>query len=123
MILEHANVTVSNPEESAALFTRLFGWHVRWQGRSGLGGRTVHVGTDDAYLALYTTERDTGQVSDTDQVGSLKHLGIVVPDLDEVEKRVRAEGIEPFNFGDYDPGKRFYFLDPDGIEFEIVSYN
>jgi len=123
MILEHANVTVSNPEESAELLTRLFGWHVRWQGRSGLGGRTVHVGTDDAYLALYTTERDTGQVSDTDQVGSLKHLGIVVPDLDEVEKRVRAEGIEPYNFGDYEPGKRFYFLDPDGIEFEIVSYN
>ncbi len=123
MILEHANVTVSNPEESAELLTRLFGWHVRWQGRSGLGGRTVHVGTDDAYLALYTTESDTGQVSDTDQVGSLKHLGIVVPDLDEVEKRVRAEGIEPYNFGDYEPGKRFYFLDPDGIEFEIVSYN
>jgi len=35
---------------------------------------------------------------------------------------VRAYGLEPFSFGDYDPGRRFYFLDPDGVEFEIVTY-
>ena len=28
----------------------------------------------------------------------------------------------PFNHGDYDPGRRFYFLDPDGIEYEVISY-
>ncbi|MBN4047632.1 VOC family protein, partial [Acidimicrobiaceae bacterium AH-315-P05] len=122
MILEHANVTVSNPEESAALLTRLFDWHVRWQGPSMLGGRTVHVGTDESYLALYTPEQTTGDTSDNHRVGGLSHLGILVENLDEVENRVRAEGIEPFNFLDYEPGRRFYFLDPDGIEFEVVSY-
>ena len=33
-----------------------------------------------------------------------------------------AAGLKPFNHGDYDPGRRFYFLDPDGIEYEIISY-
>ena len=24
---------------------------------------------------------------------------------------------------DYEPGRRFYFFDPDGIEYEVVSYS
>ena len=31
-------------------------------------------------------------------------------------------GLEPFSHGDYEPGRRFYFLDPDGIEYEVISY-
>ena len=45
-MLEHANITVTDPEGSAALLSRIFDWHVRWDGPSLLGGRTVHVGTD-----------------------------------------------------------------------------
>jgi catechol 2,3-dioxygenase-like lactoylglutathione lyase family enzyme len=45
-----------------------------------------------------------------------------VEDLDMIEQRVLDEGFETFNHGDYEPGRRFYFLDPDGIEFEIVQY-
>ena len=36
--------------------------------------------------------------------------------------RVVAAGLRPFGHDNYDPGRRFYFLDPDGIEYEIVSY-
>ena len=32
------------------------------------------------------------------------------------------EGYEPFSHADYEPGRRFYFLDRDGIEFEVISY-
>jgi hypothetical protein len=45
-----------------------------------------------------------------------------VPDLDVAEAVVRAAGLEPFSHGDYEPGRRFYFFDWDGIEFELVSY-
>jgi hypothetical protein len=31
-------------------------------------------------------------------------------------------GLTPFAHGDYEPGRRFYFFDPNGIEFEVVSY-
>jgi len=123
MILEHANVTVTDPEESAAMLTRIFDWHVRWSGPSIVGGRTVHVGTDTSYLALYTPEEAPEDATPPDRVGGLQHLGILVDDLDPVEARVRAEGIEPHVFMTYEPGRRFYFYDHDGIEFEVVAYD
>ena len=123
MNLEHANVTVRNPEESAAMLCRIFGWHIRWEGPSLMGGRTVHVGSDSSYLALYTPGDDPGERTHPDRVGGLQHLGILVDDLDLVEARVRAEGIEPHTFMTYDPGRRFYFDDHDGIEFEVVAYD
>mgnify|MGYP000932223655 CR=1 FL=1 len=45
-----------------------------------------------------------------------------VDDPGEAERRVIAAGYRPFNHGDYAPGRRFYFLDEDEVEFEIVSY-
>lgn len=123
MHLEHANVTVRDPDASAALLCRVFGWHVRWQGPSAMGGRTVHVGTERSYLALYTPPNAPAEGGDPDRLGGLQHLGVVVDDLDPVESRVRAEGIEPHSFMTYEPGRRFYFDDPDGIEFEVVAYD
>ena len=43
-------------------------------------------------------------------------------DLNAAEAVVVAAGLEPFNHADYEPGRRFYFFDWDGIEFEVVSY-
>ena len=53
----------------------------------------------------------------------LNHVGVQVDDLDTIEMRVKAVGLVPFSHGDYEPGRRFYFLDPDGIEYEVVSYS
>jgi len=52
----------------------------------------------------------------------LNHIGVQVDDLDATEARVIAAGLLPFSHADYEPGRRFYFLDPDGIEYEVVSY-
>ena len=30
--LEHTNITVTDPDKSAAMLSELFGWHIRWQG-------------------------------------------------------------------------------------------
>ncbi|HKR90939.1 hypothetical protein [Novosphingobium sp.] len=49
-------------------------------------------------------------------------MGLLVDDLDAAERVVSAAGLQPFNHADYPPGRRFYFFDWDGIEFEIVSY-
>ena len=119
--IEHVNVTVSDPERAAALMDRLFGWPVRWQGPAQNGGRTIHVGSEHHYIAFYT-----GQPSyppDTFAKGRpLNHIGVEVDDLDAVEARVIEAGLTPFSHGDYEPGRRFYFLDHDGIEFEVISY-
>lgn len=122
-ILEHVNVTVSNPEQTAELLCELFGWRIRWQGESLMGGHTVHVGEDDSYLALYThSETARSDTSTYATRGGLNHIGVVVDDLDEAERRVLAAGFKTHNHADYDPGQRFYFNDQDGIEYEVVSY-
>lgn len=120
--IEHVNLTVSDPERSARLFRDLFGWHVRWQGAGRDGGRVIHVGDERVYFAVWG-EPDAPEDGRRFEKGvPLNHVGIVVEDLDEIERRVVAAGLEPFAHGDYEPGRRFYFFDWDGIEFEIVSY-
>jgi len=53
----------------------------------------------------------------------LNHVGLLVDDLDAAERVVREYGFEPWGHDDYEPGRRFYFFDWDGIEFEVVSYS
>ncbi len=119
--IEHVNLTVSDPDRSAALLRDLFGWHIRWEGPALGGGRTIHVGDDRFYLALYAPSAAPDR--DIFRKGRpFNHVGLVVDDLDAMERKVVAAGLVPFSHGDYEPGRRFYFLDPDGTEFELVSY-
>ncbi len=122
-ILEHVNVTVTDPERTAQMLCSVFGWEIRWQGPSIHGGRTVHVGNADDYLAVYAQGADAqGSGESYTTQGGLNHIGVLVDALDETEQRVQAAGLKPFNHQTYNPGKRFYFLDFDGIEYEVVSY-
>lgn len=124
--VEHANLTVTNPERSAELFKQLLGWEVRWHGKSQMGGDTIHVGeaaNGATYIALYTNEdvrADDGRRYAKGQ--PLNHIGLLVDDLAAAEKVVASAGLEPFGHDDYEPGERFYFFDWDGIEFEVISY-
>jgi catechol 2,3-dioxygenase-like lactoylglutathione lyase family enzyme len=117
--LEHVNITVSDPERSSALLKQLCGWHERWRGASQLGGWTIHVGGERDYLAVYSHDSTVPRFS---KGQPLNHVGLVVDDLDAAEGVVKQAGLVPFNHADYEPGRRFYFFDWDGIEFEIVSY-
>ncbi len=129
--LEHANITVTDPDRSAALFKALLGWEERWRGPSLLGGRTIHVGEPDNggnYIAIYTNDDIQAEAAKNggrrySKGQPLNHLGLLVDDLDAAEKAVVEAGLEPFSHGDYEPGRRFYFFDWDGIEFELVSYS
>jgi catechol 2,3-dioxygenase-like lactoylglutathione lyase family enzyme len=120
--IEHVNVTVTDPDRAAGMMERLFGWHVRWRGPALNDGYTVHVGTDDHYLALYTPRPGALTGEDFAKGRPLNHIGVEVDDIAATEAKVVAEGLRPFNHANYDPGRRFYFLDPDGIEYEVVSY-
>ena len=120
--IEHVNITVRDPDRAARLMGELFGWTVRWQGPALNGGHTVHVGSEQQYLALYTPRGTALTDEDFAKGRPLNHVGVEVEDIAEVEAKVLAAGLTPFNHGDYDPGRRFYFLDPDGIEYEVVSY-
>ncbi len=117
--IEHANISVTDPDRSAELFKQLLGWEERWRGPSQKYGWTVHVGDETTYLALYTGDHVKGDYS---KGQPLNHVGLVVDNLDAAEKVVTSNGLSPFGHDNYEPGKRFYFFDWDGIEFEVVSY-
>lgn len=121
--LEHVNVTVSDPIRTANRLCALFGWHIRWQGGAIHGGNTVHVGSDDTYIAVYSRGKLIDSETDSYSTrGGLNHIGVVVEDLDDAEARIVEAGYKPHSHADYEPGRRFYFHDDDGIEFEVVSY-
>lgn len=122
--LEHANVTVSDPDATAAWLADVFGWSVRWRGPAIHGGRSIHVGNAESYVALFCP----GETRSTDAdsyhtAGMLNHLAVFTDeDIDAVEARVRTAGFTPVNHGDYAPGRRFYFRDRDNIEWEVASH-
>jgi len=121
--LEHVNVTVTDPDRTAAELEQIFGWHVRWSGDSLHGGYTVHVGEENSYIALYTHSSTEKKTRDAYQrTNGLNHVAIVVDDLDATEERVIKAGFKPYSHADYEPGKRFYFFDRDEVEYEVVSY-
>lgn len=124
MDLEHVNLVVTSPRRSADLLQRLFEWRIRWSG-GGLSGDSecIHVGTSDTYVSLagrpaFVTDKHEYPL---DRPG-LAHVGVLVDDLDQVEGRVRAEGLETLNHDETKPGRRFYFFDKDGICWEVASY-
>jgi len=121
--LEHVNYTVSDCHKTAEWMAAVFGWFIRWQGPSLNNGHTIHVGSDKRYVALYThgTPKPTAE-DNYATTGGLNHIAVTVDDLDAAEARVIAAGFTPKSHADYEPGRRFYFYDADGIEYEVISY-
>lgn len=122
--LEHANFTVTNPQATAEWMCAVFDWHIRWTGPSLGNGLSIHVGTDDRYVALYHPDKAITKAPNSyTTTGGLNHIAVVTDDLEALEHKVRQAGFAPHSHADYEPGRRFYFHDSDGIEYEAVQYD
>ena len=121
MQLEHVNLTVSDLDRSIAFYCDLLDLDVRWKGPIDDDRPGAHVGDDHAYLALFQAAADGTVTLDYLRPG-LNHFGFVVDDLDEARRRLDRLGATVHREADYDPGRRIYFLDPDGHEVELVEY-
>ncbi len=124
-IVEHVNITVRDPQATASLLMSIFDWKIRWEGESMDGqGYTVHVGSNNSYIALYASESPEPSTENSyTHITGLNHVGIVVDDLAGIEENVIKAGLKSYSHGNYEPGERFYFEDTDGLEVEVVSYN
>ena len=121
--LEHANITVDDPQAIAKQLMELFDWTIRWEGPSLDNGHTLHVGNDTSYIAIYRpSEAPQGPTRRYVNRGGLNHIGVVVDDISAAEDRVLKMGYQPHSHADYEPGKRFYFEGPGAIEYEVVCY-
>lgn len=122
MFLEHVNMTVTDVDRSAAFYQELLGLRLRWRGQTSDGREAAHVGDDRSYVAMFQATRPGEPDNDYASAG-LNHFGFVVDDLAATRHRLTALGVRPHAEQDYNPGRRLYFLDPDGIEVELVEYD
>ena len=122
MFIEHVNITVSDLQKSIDFYTDLFGFELRWRSPPDDPDQAgAHVGDERMYIAMFEAPRGGQADSDYDRVG-LNHFGFVVADLKDFRTRLSDMGIQPHLERDYHPGERLYFMDPDGIEVELVEY-
>ncbi|MEZ9057098.1 VOC family protein [Vibrio pelagius] len=120
--VEHANITVSNIDDAVQFIqTAIPEFKERHRGQTNY--RWCHIGTDDSYIALQeVVARKQTDRSPYLDVG-INHIGIVVDDVDRVEKRLLAAGYEQNDIGEDNPfRKRVYFYDASGVEWEFIEY-
>ncbi|HHI78731.1 MAG TPA: VOC family protein [Planctomycetes bacterium] len=122
MFLEHVNLTVAQIDRSIDFYAKLLGLRLRWRGQTSEGKPAAHIGDERCYLALFQGD-PSGQAPsmDYDRVG-FNHLGFVIEDLAAAKTRLRDLGVTPHFEPEYAPGRRLYFMDPDGYEVELVQY-
>lgn len=125
MWLEHVNLTVSDLDAAAKFYCDLLGLKVRWRRELDAPETpAIHIGDDRFYLALFAADPDQAArlpEPEYTRVG-FNHLGFVVDDLDAKVAWLAQRGIEARIMDEYEPGRRAYFYDPDGIEVELVEY-
>ncbi len=122
MFLEHVNMSVSDLDQTIDFYQRVLGLRVRWRGTTTKGKPAAHVGDDHCYLALFEVEDRNSEPANYDELG-LNHFGFVVEDLDAVKQQLAALNVQPHLEADYEPGRRLYFFDPNGVEVELVEYD
>jgi catechol 2,3-dioxygenase-like lactoylglutathione lyase family enzyme len=124
--LEHANLTVRDLDAATRfLLTALPDWRVRGEGTMDWFGRSMrwrHVGNDLHYLALQDGAT-CPPVNWQGHAGGVKHLGLVVADLDAVVQRLAAAGHAIDHPGGRHPHRRSVYYTPDDlVQLEFVQY-
>jgi catechol 2,3-dioxygenase-like lactoylglutathione lyase family enzyme len=123
--LDHANLFVRDLEGTIRFLRTAFPeFRIRGEGETWRGGRWVHVGNDDAYLALAEATEEPAEpwVPYRGKPG-LNHLGFEVDDVEAVRARLRAAGYEDSTVPNAHPWRRrVYFYDAEGNDWEFVQY-
>ncbi|MHC5025884.1 MAG: VOC family protein [Planctomycetota bacterium] len=123
MHLEHVNMTVIDLDAAIDFYRRLLGFEVRWRRPAGETCAAAHVGRDDFFLALFQADPPAAPLPPREYGrAGLNHVGFVVDDLDASRARLLEMNVMPHHEAAYEPGRRLYFMDPSGIEVELVEY-
>jgi catechol 2,3-dioxygenase-like lactoylglutathione lyase family enzyme len=123
--LEHANLCVRDLAETIRFVcTALPEFRLRGEGRTWSGGRWVHVGTDDTYLALtQATAEPAERFVPYSETPGTNHLGYEVDDVEALRQRMLAAGYRESSVANRHPHRRrVYFADREGNDWEFVEY-
>jgi hypothetical protein len=124
--VEHANITVKDAEETVRFITTAMDdWSVRGKGQGERNGETIywyHVGNHESYIAIQSGGEGTIGHWQESWMG-VKHIGIVVPDLDALIGRLSNASYDLDHFGPSHPfRKNVYIQDAHGMQFEFIEY-
>jgi len=123
--LEHANLHVRDLEGMIRFLRAAFpDFRIRGEGQDLDGGRWVHVGNHETYLALRRASQEPAEpwVPYSGKPG-LNHLGFEVADLASLRGRLRGAGYRDTTVPNAHPHRqRVYFNDAEGNDWEFVEY-
>ena len=123
--LEHANLGVRDLDEMMRFLKTAFPeFRIRGEGTNQDGGRWVHFGTHETYLALNQSSRELERSFVPYQnLPGVNHLAYEVDDVDAVRQRLEAAGYKDSTVPNAHPHrKRAYFYDREGNDWEFVEY-
>ncbi|MGR5133441.1 VOC family protein [Vibrio alfacsensis] len=125
--IEHANISVVDAKKNINFLTAaILEWKVRGSGKiDDWFGKPIewfHVGDEHTYVAI--SSGGDGDASHwTTHFTGMKHLGIVVPDVEVLILRLKDAGYELDHRGGEHPfRKSVYYLEDHGLQFEFVEY-
>lgn len=118
-LLEHIHVNVNSLAVTRDfLEAAIPGIVRRGEGNAPGFGPWLHVGDDHSYIAMT-------EVPGTENRSNLRHIGIVVEDLEELMERLARAGFAPSDASEMDSHphrRRIYYIDGNGLEWEFVEY-
>jgi catechol 2,3-dioxygenase-like lactoylglutathione lyase family enzyme len=123
--LEHANISVKDIDGMIRFLQTAFpSFRIRRDETEPDGSRWVHIGTDDAYIALNQATEDSKE-DWTPYSGKpgLNHLGFEVDDTEAIRLRLKEAGYRDSTYPNAHPHRRrVYFYDAEGNDWEFVQY-
>lgn len=113
--IHHTHLFCSNIDETIAWWCSMLGAEVAFDGEFG-GARNVFIRLGSGRIHLYEqTPRDDGK-------GAVHHIGIRTDDLESLEARLRANGIEfRSDIRDFGAWKYIMCPAPDGVLLELFQ--
>ena len=118
-ILEHIHVNVPSIAATEVFLRAAIPELERRGGGDAAGfGPWVHLGTESNYIAL-------SEVAGSNPIVGLRHIGLVVSDIESLMARLAAAGFEPADASALDSHpyrRRVYYIDGNGLDWEFVQY-
>jgi len=118
-VLEHIHVNVASIAATQRFLQHAIPqYSPRGGGKAQGYGDWLHIGNDSNYIALT-------EVKGAKPNKHLRHIGLVVDDVDALIERLRAAGIEPSDASALDEHpyrRRVYYCDENGLDWEFVEY-
>ena len=118
-LLEHVHVNVNSIAATCAFLQRaLPQMKIRGSGEVAEYGSWLHIGDAHSYIALT-------EVCGAKPAAELRHIGLVVDDIEALIERLQSAGITASDQSELDSHphrRRVYYVDDNGLDWEFVQY-